>query len=442
MVKSVKKVLFMFLGIMAVIIPLNVLAANYSISIDCDSEKIKYGNKSQCSIWGDSTTFVKGLQFNITFGTNLSKASTFLVPTEAWKINQSENDTYVQMATNRNLTGNFKIADIYFTGIKQNYDTNIKLSSIVMTDDNLQTHNLTDLTKNIRIMSSENNLEKLTIDGNEISPFTGNTTVVYDYETDKETIFVNARAKDSNATITGDIGNLNLKVGQNVFTIYVAAEDGTIKTHSLNVKRIAKNDEIWNKFIDEFKKTSIVNSLKEAGFTVNIVSTNSNLEIELSDDNNYWFTEFTYADGILTYVPSTDDEDLQADSTWIINSIYALSNIKGYNVDKLIEWLDGNDNVKLDKDGIEFTTKDIVLTENNEIVDITANTQIFTKYKLDIKNGIMTYKESNNEQTVSNDPTIENPKTGAFISIVLLVGILGGSTYVIHNLKKKNKFNN
>lgn len=442
MIKSVKKVLLMVIGIIAVIIPLNVLAADYSISIKCDSEKIKYGNKSQCSIWGNSTTFVRGVQFDITFGTNLSKSSNFIIPTEAWSTNSSANDTYIQLSTSRDFMGDFKIADIYFTGIKQNYNTNIKLSSIVVTDNNLQTHNLADLTKNIRIMSSENNLEKLTIDGNEVSPFTGNTTVVYDYETDKESVFVNARAKDSNATITGDIGNLNLKVGQNIFTIYVAAEDGTVKTHSLNITRTAKDDETWNNFVEEFKKTSFVSMLKEAGFTVNIVSTNSILQITVSDENNYWFTEFTYADGILTYVPSTDNEDMQVDSTWILNSIYALSNIKGYNVDKLTEWLEANSDVKLDKDGIEFSTKDITSTENSEIADITTTTKVFTKYKLDIKNGIITYKELNNDQTVSNDSKIENPKTGAFISIALLVSILGGSTYVIHNLKKKNKFNN
>ena len=85
--------------------------------------------------------------------------------------------------------------------------------------------------------SSNANLSNLGIRPNDFSGFTPNTTT-YNVEVpeDVDTVEVYAQAQDSNATIEGT-GEVSLKEGINTITVQVTAEDGTIKTYTLNITR-------------------------------------------------------------------------------------------------------------------------------------------------------------------------------------------------------------
>ena len=85
--------------------------------------------------------------------------------------------------------------------------------------------------------SSNANLSNLGIRPNDFSGFKpGTTTYNATVPEDVETVEVYATAQDSGATISGT-GNQTLEYGENALNVVVTAEDGTIKTYTINVTR-------------------------------------------------------------------------------------------------------------------------------------------------------------------------------------------------------------
>ena len=206
---------------------------------------------------------------------------------------------------------------------------------------------------------------------------------------------------------------------------------------------VSEEETLWNNFVNEFKKNSVVKYFEDAGNTINITSTDNTLKIEMSDGTNNWTTNFTYANGILTYVPSSSDEDKMIDSIWIGNAMSALATIKGYDQEKLSVWLESRNDFDLIKDGVEFVEEEININESGNGVNLSMTSTVFSSFKLDIKNGFKTFKvENNSENNNEQNETIKNPKTGLFTGIATVgtVGLLSFGAYLI--LKKKNVFPN
>jgi hypothetical protein len=93
--------------------------------------------------------------------------------------------------------------------------------------------------------SSDATLSSLTVDGHTLTPDFNPQTNSYsvDVESSVSNITISATATDTeNATISGDIGQFSLDVGENYFDISVTAEDGTKKYYYLTVNKAGSND--------------------------------------------------------------------------------------------------------------------------------------------------------------------------------------------------------
>lgn len=192
---------------------------------------------------------------------------------------------------------------------------------------------------------------------------------------------------------------------------------------------VPEEDKVWKEFIEKFKNSDTVSQFKNDGFTVEFEYGDDYLNVKLIDteNNKSWTTSFKYADGIITYVSNANDENLFIDSNyWIPNTIYVLSEMKGYDADKLISWLSEQNNLTLTSDGIEFNTKEMEITLDTQFATGTLNYDGFTNYKLDIMNGIKTFKVDNDLPSDSDEEITTNPKTGSvmIIGITALVCIL------------------
>ena len=106
--------------------------------------------------------------------------------------------------------------------------------------------------------SSNANLSNLGIRPNDFSGFTpGTTTYNVTVPEDVESVEVYATAQDSNASISGT-GNKTLEYGENALNVVVTAEDGTIKTYTINVTR---EGEETNETDETEGETEIINGL-------------------------------------------------------------------------------------------------------------------------------------------------------------------------------------
>lgn len=106
--------------------------------------------------------------------------------------------------------------------------------------------------------SSNANLSNLGIRPNDFSGFKpGTTTYNVTVPEDVESVEVYATAQDSAATVSGT-GSQTLAYGENTLSVVVTAEDGTIKTYTINVTR---EGEETNETDETEGETEIINGL-------------------------------------------------------------------------------------------------------------------------------------------------------------------------------------
>ena len=197
-------------------------------------------------------------------------------------------------------------------------------------------------------------------------------------------------------------------------------------------------DEYWEKFVEAFKTNEYAKEFIEGDSGITITHTDNSLTVTMLDteENKTYVTKFTYDSktGIVTYVPIenvTIDNvaDAFLDSIWILNTVYAISDVKGYDVEKVEAWLETVENPTIAKDGIEFTSKEFSYNEEGEGVSVSGTIEYFTSYKLDIINGLKTFNNTSKPVT--------NPSTGISFPIifVLIALVFGFGVYLIRNKK-------
>ena len=188
---------------------------------------------------------------------------------------------------------------------------------------------------------------------------------------------------------------------------------------------IPEEDTIWKEFVNKLNDLLVFED--NDTYRIIIDSGDDFLDILVHNNvnNTNWTISFKYADGILTYVPSTNEKDLIFADEFIYSCINVISEMKGYDADKLLSWLSNQDNLTIDADGIQFSKKKVGKVNDSETLSGVVPDEYFDNFKLDIKNGIKTFKVVNDLPSVEGDEITTNPKTGSFIiGITALVCIL------------------
>ena len=188
---------------------------------------------------------------------------------------------------------------------------------------------------------------------------------------------------------------------------------------------ILEEDKVWKDFVEKYKKSELVSE-----FNAEVEYDDDYMKITVFDEDNNksWITKFDYADGVISYTPSSDEKEvLFYDSFWVGNCMTVLSEIKGYDSEALQTWFEKQTNLTLAKDGIEFSEEKMQITESGSVVNLDVTFDAYTNFKLDIKNGIKTFKveepPASDKQDDNSDDASSNPGTGLFMKI-------GGTIFV------------
>lgn len=209
------------------------------------------------------------------------------------------------------------------------------------------------------------------------------------------------------------------------------------KTNVVGGIYISKEEKAWTEFIESFKKTEIVDFFETSGNTVEISSTENSLTVVTKDDTNTVTTNFKYENGIVTYIPSGDDSDNISfiDNFWIANCLYAIADMKGYDIEKLNQWYVEDREYTLAEDGIAVEKETTHYEEEGASITMT-NT---TAFSLDIVNGLKSFEnmsfETDGEQTIT-----ENPETNSMVYVVSgILMMVAIATLVVIIYRQKNQ---
>lgn len=189
---------------------------------------------------------------------------------------------------------------------------------------------------------------------------------------------------------------------------------------------VPEEDKIWKEFVNKLNHLLVFED--NDTYRIIIDSGDDFLDILVHNNvnNTNWTISFKYADGILTYVPNTNEKDLIFADEFIYSCINVISEMKGYDADKLLSWLSNQDNLTIDADGIQFSKKKVDKVDDSETLNGVIPDEYFDSFKLDIKNGIKTFKVDNDLLSDADEEITDNPKTGSvmIIGITALVCIL------------------
>lgn len=312
-------------------------------------------------------------------------------------------------------------------------------------------------------------------------------TLTSDWTNPTQIRLINANEIMSDVTLSTSTGAAftipsYLNIGKNYWTQDVVVEDGTTYATIISAKsnyssisitsdntttayirpvitinkEYIVNDNVdydaeLEKFVETFKNTEWMGMLTaafEEGSELKIEHTISNLKVILTgeeDGETYTYTtNFTYANGILKYVPyttvdATNVEYAFVDELWILNAVYALGDLKGYDDESLDEWLGDENDYTLEKDGIILKTDTYEESYEDESISSSISLEYVTDFRLDIVNGLPTYEEYAKNHVATEEPKVDNPNTGIINYGVIALAIVAVVAGIYVGVRKKNK---
>lgn len=231
-----KKYLFILTIIAFLSISPNVYASSMFASLDCPTSA-KANSTISCKVSAypiDNT--LKGIQANIDI---INAAYYDFSLAEGW-IAYANNNIGFSLGRESALFANTLVGNLEVI-MPNSGDVTISLTNIYGSSHLYETLDGNSLTKTIKVQSGINNLSSVTIAGNQLNPAFDPDSVNYDIlvNEDTESINISATLESLTSKFVNGFGPREVAIdyGNNEVLLKVQAEDGSIKTYTINVKR-------------------------------------------------------------------------------------------------------------------------------------------------------------------------------------------------------------
>lgn len=399
--------------ILMVLIPISAKADN--VAIECNTEVVK-SNTITCNIIGNSNNIVTGLSAKIRPGSNTSFSS--FRTASGWEGNGDNGE--VDLYTANDIKGRFEIGTFTLgvTTINEGGVGSVTVDSIFFYDVDGKETTINPVTKTFRIASTINNLSSLTISAGTLNPKFNSAITSYSTTIDASSITISAKAENSKASVSGDIGTKSLNYGSNKFNITVTSESGSSKTYTITIIRPDNSNNSSNNQI-----TSSTNTQTEQK------SSNNNLKLLEIDYGNIKFNkDITEYKTSVNYDVENIEVKAEAEDAKSKVEIDGNKNLKvGSNV-ITIKVISEDNQTKIYTIKVERKEENQKLSSNANISNIEINNYSLNfdkntlEYTLTIKDedklDIKIYKEDNTSNyTIEGNDKLENNSIIKIISI-------------------------
>ncbi len=233
-------------------------AASAKITVSPSSKTMVVGNTVTITVTTTSTSTLGAVSYTVQYDSNKLSLTKTNSPSGG-----ARTVGYFQSK------GNTTVSYTYTFKAISSGTTNISIIAYQAGDDAGNNLSVTTTSSKIKIMtqaelyatySSNNNLSGLWVEGYELDPVFDKNTLEYNVSLKPETESINVTAglEDNKSSISG-IGKINVSEGNNVIKIDVVAQNGNIKTYTINAK-VEEYDPI-NVTVDD-KDYTVVRSKK------------------------------------------------------------------------------------------------------------------------------------------------------------------------------------
>ena len=233
-----KRIFYLFITIM-LMLQMNVFASEdegVELKLECESLNLAKGEKATCDLNVNtiSTVSVNNVSLDLESDTDL-----MITYNRGQFFDGSFNSGRLVLDSSDLKSGNFKLGSITITVANEaTYAKKvITIKNILFMDStNMTQYRASNVSKEVSVLSSNNNLKSISIDDKEIANYKVDT-LKYDLEVDQEKIKISAELEEKDIAKVDGLGEKTLVYGKNTFEIKVTSQSGKEKIYVLNVNR-------------------------------------------------------------------------------------------------------------------------------------------------------------------------------------------------------------
>ena len=297
-----KKIFYLFITFI-LICSINVFAADgVTLLVECEDLKLSRDAEAVCdlNVSTISTVSVDNVSMDIE-----SNADLIITYNKGQFFDGSLNSGRLVLSSSELKTGNFKLGTIKIK-VSENAtyeEKTLTFKNIAFTNTNNPTelYNSENVVKQINVLSNNNNLESISIDGELINKFSPET-LKYDIEVDAETINITAVAEEKDVVTISGTGEKELEYGKNTFEIKVDNQIGDTKIYVLNITRKDNRSDV-----------NTLKTLTIEGINFDFKSKNLSYKINVDSDVDKIKIDSTLTDNKSSYVKDFGNREVELD---------------------------------------------------------------------------------------------------------------------------------
>lgn len=213
--------------------------ADTSLSLACPNTST-VGSTIQCNVLVNSDVELSAVGTRLRLSSNLE-----LVKFTTDSVWQGTGDNgNIQLYTFPNQKGkvNLGVASIKVLENQNSSTGTISLENTTFYGDNFNGFNGKNVSFNIKVLSTNNDLSSITLDKGSLTPSFNKNTLNYQVTLDSSNVTIGAVASDKKATVSG-VGNKELKEGKNTFVITVTSEAGEKREYQIVITKPVKKQD-------------------------------------------------------------------------------------------------------------------------------------------------------------------------------------------------------
>ena len=225
--------------VLFLLIPLNPKALTGTVNLSCQNTNLSPNSTATCTISFNSSEIYNSFHANIVAGPNMSISS--VTKGSTW---QGENSTALDLSGDPQ-TGNKTVATFVIKAgnISTGASTNVSVTDIQIADENFSSQQFPNNQVNIKILSSINTLNSLSISGGNISFNKSQTS--YNVTVNASSTNISGSVTDSKSKVSG-FGTKKLNYGNNYHEVVVTSESGEVKKYTINITRPDNRSKVNN----------------------------------------------------------------------------------------------------------------------------------------------------------------------------------------------------
>lgn len=337
--------------------------ADTSLSLACPATST-VGSTINCNVVVDSDIDLSAVGTRLRLSSNLE-----LVKFTTDSVWQGTGDNgNIQLYTFPNQKGkvNLGVASIKVLENQNSSTGTISLENTTFYGDNFNGFNGKNVSFNIKVLSTNNDLSSITLDKGSLTPSFNKNTLNYQVTLDSSNVTIGAVSSDKKATVSG-VGNKELKEGKNTFVITVTSEAGEKREYQIVITRPVKKQDNSEKKEDNIKNPSNNEEKKNS---------NTSSDTETSSSNQEKKDELKLRELVVDGYSLDFQKDKNTYSVILLNDEKKLG-IKAIALsDDIKVTISGNENLKVGENKISILLEDKEGNKNTYTIIATKKSQV------------------------------------------------------------------